>query len=155
MFLENHYQNAYVTRDLDLAIEFFRTEYGFGGFQRHEVTYELTTPKGRGTATSKLALGWIGNLQYELIQPVSGLVDVFTQDLPDKYPLRFHHVCMRVQNDWAAFRGEVDQQKRPVVAEGGTPGHLMWLYIDARDTMGHYLEYCWASPERWKLMGGR
>jgi hypothetical protein len=153
MFLENHYQNAYVTRDLGRALAFFASEYGFNGFRTHEVSYELRTPTARGTATVRLALGWIGKLQYELIQPVAGLVDVYTEGLPDEHPVRFHHVCMRVP-DWDAFRAVIAREKRTVVMEGGTPGHLQWLYVDARDTLGHYLEYCWMTPERWSLMGG-
>ena len=154
MFLDNHYQNAYITRDLDQALAMFRTQYGFDDFKRYEVSYELKTPTRRGTATVKLALGWIGNLQYELIQPVSGLIDVYREGLPDHYPLRFHHTCMRV-SDWDKFRADLERQKQPIVMEGGTPGHLSWLYVDARDTVGHYLEYCWMTPERWAAMGGR
>jgi len=154
MHLQNHYQNAYVTRDLDGALAIFRAQYGFDGFQRIEVSYELSTPAGRGTASVKLALGWIGNLQYELIEPVSGLIDVYRQGLDDRHPLHFHHACMRVP-DWAEFRARVDRERLPVAMEGGTPGHLLWLYLDARDTLGHYLEYCWMTPERWALIGGR
>jgi hypothetical protein len=154
MILENHYQNAYITADLDKALAMFRTQYGFDGFKRLEVSYELKTPAARGMATVKMALGWIGNLQYELIQPVAGLVDVYREGLPDEYPLRFHHVCMRI-HDWAEFRAGLDRQKRPIVMEGGTPGHLQFVYVDARDSLGHYLEYCWMTPERWAAMGGR
>ncbi|HMK87412.1 MAG TPA: VOC family protein [Steroidobacteraceae bacterium] len=154
MQLENHYQNAYVTSDLDRALEIFRTQYGFDGFKRIEVSYELTTPAGRGSASVKLALGWIGSLQYELIQPVSGLIDVYREGLDARSPMRFHHVCMRVP-DWTEFRARVDREKRSVVMEGGTPGHLLWLYVDARDSLGHYLEYCWMTPERWAMIGGR
>jgi hypothetical protein len=154
MFLENHYQNAYVTRDLDRALTLFRERYGFDGFKQYEVTYELNTPANRGTATVRLALGWIGNLQYELIQPVSGLIDVYREGIRDQYPMTFHHVCQRVP-DWAEFRARVDREGMTVAMEGGTPGHLQWLYIDARDTLGHYLEYCWMTPERWALIGGR
>ena len=154
MTLENHYQNAYITADLDEALAMFRTQYGFDGFKRLEVSYELRTPTTRGMATVKMALGWIGNLQYELIQPVAGLVDVYREGLPDRYPLRFHHVCMRI-HDWPEFRAGLDRDKRPVVMEGGTPGHLQFVYVDARDSLGHYLEYCWMTPERWAAMGGR
>lgn len=154
MRLENHYQNAYVTRDLDAALGIFRTQYGFEGFKRMEVSYELRTPRARGSASVKLALGWIDNVQYELIEPVAGLVDVYREGLDDRRPMCFHHVCMRVP-DWTKFRAQVDEEKRPVVMEGGTPGHLLWLYIDARDTLGHYLEYCWMTPERWAMIGGR
>jgi catechol 2,3-dioxygenase-like lactoylglutathione lyase family enzyme len=154
MFLENHYQNAYITRDLDQALDFFRSEYGFDDFKRYDVSYELKTPSARGTASVKLALGWIGKLQYELIEPVAGLIDVYNEGLPDEYPLRFHHICMRVP-DWDVFRAGLERDKRPVVMEGGTPGHLLWLYVDARETLGHYLEYCWMTPERWAVIGGR
>jgi hypothetical protein len=154
MYLENHFQNAYITRDLDQALQLFRTKYGFDGFKRFDVSYELRTPAARGMATVKLALGWIGGLQYELIQPVSGMTDVYREGLPDRYPLRFHHVCMRVHGDWNEFRAGLDRDKRPVAIEGGTPGHLLWVYVDARDTLGHYLEYTWMTPERWAAIGG-
>lgn len=153
MDLQNHYQNAYVTRDLDGALEIFRTRHGFDGFRRMEVSYELTTRAGRGTASVKLALGWIGDVQYEIIEPVSGLIEVYQERLSDESPLRFHHVCMRVP-DWTEFRARVDQERFPVAMEGGTPGHLLWLYLDARDTLGHYLEYCWMTPERWTMIRG-
>ena len=153
MHLDNHYQNAYVTHDLDGALEIFRSRYGFDKFRRMEVSYELTTRAGRGTASVKLALGWIGEVQYELIEPVSGLIDVYQEGLSVESPLRFHHVCMRVP-DWAEFRARVDQERFAVAMEGGTPGHLLWLYLDARDTLGHYLEYCWMTPERWTMIRG-
>ena len=101
----------------------------------------------------KLALGWIGELQYELIEPVSGLIDVYREGLSNAQPMHFHHVCMRVA-DWTEFRARIDRERRPVVMEGGTPGHLLWLYVDARDTLGHFLEYCWMTPERCTMIRG-
>lgn len=153
--LENHYQNAYITRDIAAAIDVFRARHGFEDFQRYEISYELRTRAASGTASIKLALGWIGAVQYELIQPVSGLVDVYTSDLPQQSVLKFHHVAMRVKDDWSGFRAEVDRQKLPVIMEGGLPGQSQWLYIDGRDTVGHYLEYCYMPPERWTQLGGR
>ena len=151
MFLENHYQNAYITKDLDQAMELFRTRWDFDGFKHFQVSYELKTPTGSGTATVKLALGWVGELQYELIQPVSGFTDIYREGLPDRYPLKFHHAAMRIA-DWDAFRARIDRDRLPVAIEGGTPGQLQFLYIDARETVGHYLEYCWMTPQRWAQM---
>jgi Glyoxalase/Bleomycin resistance protein/Dioxygenase superfamily len=148
MLLENHYQNAYITKDLDAAMELFRTQYDFNGFKHFQVSYELRTPMGSGTATVRLALGWVGELQYELIQPISGFTDIYREGLPEQYPLKFHHAAMRI-HDWDAFRARIDREKLPVAIEGGTPGQLHFLYIDARETVGHYLEYCWMTPERW------
>jgi Glyoxalase/Bleomycin resistance protein/Dioxygenase superfamily len=155
MFLQNHYQNAYVTRDIKKAIALFRTQYNFEDFREFEIANEISTPAGRGICVMKMALGWIGNLQYELIEPVSGMVDIFTADLPHQYPMGLHHICMRVA-DWDVFRAEVDRRKWPVVIEGsGKGGQLHYIYVDARHSLGHYLEYCWMTAERWAQLGGR
>lgn len=148
-----HFQNAYITRNLDKALEGFRTRVGMEGIQSFEAKIIVDTPTGRGEAVNKLALIWIGDLQYELIEPVSGLVDVYRDELPHDDSLRFHHICMRV-DDWDSFRLKVDRQKYPVVLEGGSDA-LRFVYLDARDFLGHYLEYSWMTPERWAQLGGR
>lgn len=148
-----HFQNAYITRDIEKAIDAFRSRSGVAEVMSMEVTTQVWTPKGSGAATNKLAFIWIDNLQYELIQPVSGLVDVYSDALPDDDSMKFHHVNMRVP-DWDDFRGRVEKAGYPVVFEGG--GDLLkFLYLDARDFVGHYLEYVWMTDERWKAMGGR
>ena len=149
-----HYQNAYITRDIDKAIGEFRTRAGVKDVMTYEGPVEVSTPAGRGTAVSKLAFIWVDNLQYELIQPVSGLVDVYRDALPLDDSLKFHHVCMRV-DDWDEFRAKVDQQRYPVVLEGSSGDQLKFLYLDGREFLGHYLEYVWMTPERWAAMGGR
>jgi hypothetical protein len=148
-----HYQNGYITRDIGKAIAQFRGRAGVENIVSFEVPFEVTTPKGRGTAVSKLAFIWINNLQYELIQPVSGLVDIYSDALPADDSIRFHHICMRVP-EWNDFRARVDQLGYPVVFEGGGDA-LKFLYLDARDFLGHYLEYVWMTPERWTQIGGR
>lgn len=148
-----HYQNAYITRDIEKALESFKTRAGVQDAKSFEVTVEVNTPAGHGMATNKLAFIWIDDLQYELIQPVSGLVDVYKDALPADDALLFHHVCMRV-DDWDAFRAKVETQRYPVVLEGGGD-QLRFLYLDARDFLGHYLEYTWMTPERWAQLGGR
>lgn len=154
MLAGKHYQNGYITRNIDKAIETFRSRGGVtSDIVSFEVAVEVTTPKGRGTAVNKLAFIWIDNLQYELIQPVSGLVDVYTEQLPDDDSVKFHHSCTRV-DDWDSFRANVDKMGYPVVLEGGSD-MLKFIYLDARDLLGHYLEYVWMVPERWTAMGGK
>lgn len=148
-----HYQNGYVTRDIDKAIEGFRNRGGIDDIMSFEVPVEVNTPKGRGTAVSKLAFIWVNNLQYELIQPVSGLVDIYTDELPEDDSVKFHHICMRIP-EWDSFRARVEDMGYPVVLEGGSD-QLKFLYLDARDVTGHYLEYVWMTPERWRDIGGK
>lgn len=146
-----HYQNGYITRDIEKAIALFSERSGVENVTSFEVTVPVITPRGSGMATNKLAFIWINNLQYELIQPVSGLVDVYTEQLPDDDSIRFHHACMRI-DDWDDFRARVDAKGYSVVLEGGSD-LLKYVYLDARDYVGHYLEYVWATPERWAQMG--
>jgi hypothetical protein len=148
-----HYQNAYITRDIEKGIKSFQTRSGVKDFMRYEGPVEVTTPRGRGIGVNKLAFIWIDGLQYELIEPVSGMVDIYRDALPADDSLKFHHVCMRVDN-WDTFRAKVQKHKYPVVLEGGNE-LLSFLYLDARDYVGHYLEYTWMTPERWTSMGGR
>lgn len=153
MLLENHYQNAYVTRDIEQALSLFRARYGVAdaGYFRAEVA--VTTPHGTGIAVNKVAFIWIGKLQYELIEPVSGPVDLFREALPEQ-GLRLHHICMR-SFDWGATLAEVERRKLPVVLRGDSASGLSFLYADARDTLGHYLEFASVPPAVWTAMGGR
>jgi len=147
-----HYQNAYVTRDMDKWIEEFKKRGKVDRVMTYEGTTQVTTPRGKGEQTNKLAFIWVGDLQYELIQPVAGDVSIYSDALPADDGLQFHHICMRVP-DWDDFRARVDQQPFPVVLEGGNE-LLRFLYLDARPFLGHYLEYTWMGEERWAQMGG-
>lgn len=104
-----HYQNAYITRDIEKAIVTFRSRCGVEDVISFEGPVEVTTPKGRGTAVSKLAFIWVNNLQYELIQPVSGFVDIYSDELPADDGLKFHHICMRLP-EWDNFRAQFNRR---------------------------------------------
>lgn len=145
-----HYQNGYITRNIDKALDLFRQRSGVDATS-FEVTVPVKTPKGEAFGTYQLAFIWINNLQYELIQPVAGMVEVYTEQLPPDDSLKFHHTCMRI-DDWSEFRPRVAERGYRVVLEGGDE-HLKYVYLDARDYLGHYLEYVWATPERWAQMG--
>ena len=56
--LEHHYQNAYVTRDIDRATAFFKSRYGYDRFVTMGVKQHLKTTSGSGEAVVKLAMGW-------------------------------------------------------------------------------------------------
>lgn len=148
-----HYQNAYVTRDVDKAVKALKERAKVDRVLAFEGSTPVMTPEGAGIQTSKLAFVWVGDLQYELIQPVSGAVRIYSEALPIDDGLRFHHICMRVP-EWQDFRARVDEQPYPVVLEGGNE-KLRFLYLDARPLLGHYVEYTWMTDERWRQMGGQ
>ena len=152
MFGGTHYQNAYITRDIAAAADHLCFDGSGLNFKIFDVTYDVTTPKGPGQATSKLGFAWIGDMQYELIEPVSGMVDIYSDALPADNSLQFHHAAFRVA-DWDALRQQVSRSGLAVVFEGGGDA-LKFLYVDARGLLGHHLEYVWATDERWAQVRG-
>ncbi len=60
--------------------------------------------------------------------------------------MRTHNIDM--------VRREIDKLKWSIVYEGKTSA-TTFFYADARDTLGHYLEYVQMAPETWAAMGGR
>src|SRR6185369_13946700 len=155
MMFGSHYQNAYVTRNVDRAVADFRKYADVRALYEIEVPVQVWTPQGEGVGVQKLAFVWVGDLNLELIEPKSGdVLAIYRDALPDDERLVFHHVCHRV-DDWDEFMARVDQQPFPIVLKGGTPGMLQFAYLDTRPWLGHYTEYVWMVPERWAAMGGR
>ncbi len=154
MFLQGHYQNAYVTHDLQRAMDMVSERYGLSEFIKFDMELPVRTPEGERTLAVKVACVWAGSLQIELIEPVSGAVEPYLPFLPadktDATP-RFHHISLR-RDDYDAMQAEIAQLGLPFVCEGGIPD-LLYTYLDARSTLGHYVEYVWASEAGWKMIG--
>lgn len=152
--LEGHlYQLGYVCDDIEQGIDQFRGRGMTHEPHIMEVEQPVNTPDGREVVNHiKLCFIWIGDMQYELIQPISDPLGVYAKanSVEGGGPLRFHQTCMRVK-DWADFRKRVDEQDLPVVMERDMGADsLKFLYLDARHTLGHYLEYTWMTDESWE-----
>ncbi|MDE8653492.1 VOC family protein [Novosphingobium album (ex Liu et al. 2023)] len=145
-----HYQNAYVCDDLEAAIDLFRGR----GLRKEPiiipVEQDVRTADGPRHQKGRICFIWIDNLQYELIEMETDEVGLYRNCLSNGGPLRFHHVCYRI-DDWADFRARVDQQEFPVAMERDLGGDaLKFLYLDARNVFGHYLEYTWMPDAMWE-----
>ncbi|AMO70590.1 VOC family protein [Sphingorhabdus sp. M41] len=155
MAIGQHYQNAYVTRDVDKAVQGFRKWADTRLILETEVEVKLWTPEGEGSGVQKLAFVWVEDLNYELIEPKSGdVLKIYKEALPEGDGLAFHHVCHRV-DDWDETIAHIEKNPFPVVLKGGTPDMLQFCYVDTREWLGHFTEYIWANPERWQQLGGR
>jgi len=154
MLLKGHYQNAYVTHDLDRAMKLIDDRYGAIDWIVFEPDMVLKTDAGERESSVRAAVGWAGGLNIELIQPTRGWNDTYLPFLPadrnDPTP-RFHHIAVR-REDEAGMRAEIAGLGLPLAFEGSVPG-LLFIYLDARESLGHYLEYVWASPEAWEMQG--
>ena len=66
MFQGRHFQNAYITRDLDKQAQRLNAL----GVRQHLITeadMEVKTRNGTARMANKIYFGWVGDLQYELI----------------------------------------------------------------------------------------
>ena len=154
MSLKGFFQNAYVTHDLDRAIELCGPAMGIGDFVAMDYELALRTPAGEKAIRLRVATGWIGAMQVELIQPVSGYVDSYVGGLPDDpadFVPRWHHLAVR-RDDPEALRGEVGALGLPVIFETGGNG-IASTFVDATSCMGHPIEFVCAAPEGWALLG--
>lgn len=120
-----------------------------------EVAVEIWTPQGTGAGVQKLAFVWVEDLNYELIQPISGdVLAIYRDALPTDDSLKFHHVC-HIVDDWDALWAKAQARPCEVVLRGSTSGMLEFCIIDTRPWLGHYTEYVWMVPQRWAAMSGR
>ncbi|MBW8754950.1 MAG: sulfotransferase [Sphingomonadales bacterium] len=109
MFLHGHMQNAYVTHDLDKAMEIVADRFGVEKFDRFDPDMVVNTPEGPQPMVNRVASYWAGGLNIEIIEPVSGYIGHYLSMLPadrtDAVP-RFHHISLR-RDDEAAMPGKV------------------------------------------------
>lgn len=145
-----HFQNAYIVDDLEEGMAVLRARGFDGKFTVFETDQELSSLSGPVRGANRICLTWRGDLQIELIQPLIDPHGMYSHAQSNGGPLRFHHICMRV-DDWAAFRARVERQDLPVTVEMdfGENG-IKALYLDGRKDYGHYLEYTWIPDEIWK-----
>lgn len=159
MFFKGHFQNAYITHDYEKAKQILSDKFGLENWLDIDADMQLKTPDRIKEATCKVGLVWQGGHQIELIQPVSGETDHYDFVLPaDKSnPLPcFHHVCVR-RDDLDEMRKEIEELDVPFAFEGTVPDEtgetaMVFAYLDARDTIGHFIEYIWATPAMWEWM---
>lgn len=160
MFIKGHMQNAYVTHDIDKAVEMVGNRYDLTEWQRIEPDMVVKTVDGDKPLVVRVASTWAGGLNLEFIQPVSGYVDHYVSMLPsdttDAVP-RFHHISLR-RDDEAAMRAEIARLGLPLAFEGPVSikdniPSLVFVYLDGRASIGHYVEFTWKSPEAWEYVG--
>jgi len=142
-------QTAWVTNDMDAALEIFARDYGVvNWFQRSDV--DLQTGPG-AFARFNLALARRGNSELEIIQPLGGADDVYSRPLKnerDRVKICFHHICYMVRTAEALehVRLAATLRGRAIVLSGSSQSGAQYFYTDDRSTIGHYLEYIYCSP---------
>lgn len=145
------FQLGYITRDLDAALEHCRTELGLDGFHQSQ----SSAPVLAGGRVQELQLRSAclnrGGNQIELIQPISGPIEAYTEAVDlSAHIINFHHVAVAVRGPYSEFervRAEIAASGDPVAfsypADAMADPQVAFIYVDTRRRIGHYTEYLW------------
>jgi hypothetical protein len=151
--LANVWQLGYVTTDLDRATEFMADRFGLTDCRR--------LPSDTATFLAgdqpvpwevKVAMGARGGLIVELIEPVAGEIDFYTEVLPDggEFAVRLHHVATYTATgdaEWDRLRALLAESDLTVDYTVLIPGRVRAGYVDTRAALGHWLEICQLQRE--------
>ena len=140
-------QIAYVTNNLDRAKALFQADYGVRRW------LDLGAAAGRTSIVIqardgarieiRAAIAYVGATQFELIQPVDDPDGLYTDVLRGEraFAIRLHHLGFR-QDGAPAVRALEARLKITHAIPLATESELTpVVYADARDQLGHYLEY--------------
>ena len=145
------FQLSYITRDMDAAVAHCRTALGIENFHRSESATEVLAGGRVQTLVVKAAMANVGRHQLELIEPVSGPIEVYTDAVDlSGHLLNFHHVAIAVRGthaDWDMLLSEVQDSGDEIAflfpAAPDPEAKVAFCYVDTRARIGHYTEYLW------------
>ena len=147
-------QMSYITRDMDAAMRHAETMLGITGLHRSESEIEVMSFGQKRTLGVKAAIANLGSRQFEIIQPVSGATEIYTEAVDlSTHVLNFHHVGIAVPGPYAEWErlledvcasGDAFAFQFP--AEPAPDARLCFCYVDTRARLGHYTEFLWADP---------
>jgi hypothetical protein len=142
------YQVAYVTTDVDRAIDVLQDMRGIP-LQDLGV---VTLPLDDGAEVEiRLAMGFLREVMFELIEPVGGSTAIYTEKLPAAgFGIEFHHLAYKVASPehLDVIRGRLNAAGHPIAMSGGRVERARFIYADFRAELGHYVEYLYLSAER-------
>lgn len=142
-------QVAWVTDDLDATERLLSEQFGVGAWTRiPDVVFgpDATTLRGEPVEmTLHVSLGYAGDLQLELIQPVSG--PGIHREFLDAHGPGLHHVCFAV-DDLSAACAAAEEAGLPVLMRGSMmDGEIEFAYLDGSRGGAPYVELARIGPQ--------
>jgi catechol 2,3-dioxygenase-like lactoylglutathione lyase family enzyme len=142
-------QVAWVTDDLDATEGALSAMFGLSGWTRlPDIRFGPDTCTYRGRPAdfvADISLAYSGDLQLELIRPVSG-ESIYTEHL-ERHGAGLHHVCVEV-DDLAGAVAAARAAGHEIVQEGSmADGAMEFAYVDTAAAGASYVELARIGPE--------
>lgn len=136
MLAREHSHSAWVTNDMDRAVEIFSQRYGLAEFR----FIDGPMPSG---GHIRVAFAWAGGQVLEIISCSGPGSEFYNEMLPaDEFAIRFHHLGFIVHDEagWKSLEAEIASGGWDVAHKSLTGTFIDAYYIKAPE-LGHYLEY--------------
>jgi catechol 2,3-dioxygenase-like lactoylglutathione lyase family enzyme len=142
-------QVAWVTDDIDSTERLLSEQFGVGRWTRIpdvEFGPDSTILRGEPVAfTAHISLGYAGDLQLELIEPVSGAT--IHEEFLRVHGPGLHHVCFEVDDVEDACRA-AEVAGLPVLMHGSMmDGEIEFAYVDGSAGGAPYVELARIGPQ--------
>jgi len=131
-----HSHCAWVTNDMESAVEIFSRRYGVTDFR----FIEGPTQQG---GSIRVAFAWAGGQVLEIIAASGPGTHFYNGMLPeDRFAIRFHHLGFIIHDDagWRALEADLERSRLPIVHRSLSGTFIDAYYVEAPE-LGHYLEY--------------
>jgi hypothetical protein len=135
------YKIGYVVADRDEAVRALEGAYGFGPLAHAEVHFEAVLPDGNRVETHlACALTTGRDHLIEVMQPVSGAVDLWADVLRGPGPLmRFHNIGL-LTDDLDAVKTAAAEHRLPLELSAESEGAWSFAYHRV-PLLGHLIEH--------------
>jgi hypothetical protein len=155
------FQMSYVTRDRDAAVAHAEAQLGFSDFRLSESATDVLAGGRVQTLSLRAAMTTVGSHQIEIIEPVAGPIEVYTQGLDlTARPLTFHHMAIAVRGgveEWERLLAEVRESGEEIAylfpALPDAAAKMRFCYVDTRRSIGHFTEYLWRDRALHEMPG--
>lgn len=145
------FQMSYITRDMDAAMAHAKETLGVKEFATSDSEVEVLSFGELRTLKIRAAFANIGRHQLEIIEPVSGAIEVYTDEVDlSGHILNYHHIAIAVRgghDKWLELLDEVrasgDEFAYLFPAVSSPDDKVCFCYVDTRKRLGHYTEYLW------------
>ena len=142
-------QIAWVTDDIDATEKFLSAGFGAGKWTRMNgirfVPEDCTLRGEPADFVIHVSIVYVGDLQLEVIQPVSG-ESIYSEFLAEKGP-GLHHLCFDVEDMPAALAAAAEQGLKVHQAGSMMAGGMDFAYIDGTAYGVPYVEIARIGPE--------
>ena len=144
-------QLSYITRDLDAAMAHAREKLGIEKFHTGDSEIDVLSYGKRAKLHVRSAIAVCGRHQFEYIEPVSGAIGIYTDEVDlDAALITFHHIAIAVPGpyaEWVTLLADVresgDEFAYLFPAEPDPAFPIAFCYVDTRHRLGHFTEYLW------------